>query len=48
MTMSHKRSQTQSLDRRRFLTGAGGALLALPMLESLAPRAALGAVPPAP
>jgi hypothetical protein len=39
---------TLRLDRRRFLTGAGGAFLALPMLEAFAPRRALGqtAAPP--
>ena len=29
------------LDRRKFLVGAGGALLAIPMLESLSPRRAM-------
>jgi len=29
---------SQRFDRRRFLVGSGGALLALPMLEALAPR----------
>jgi len=33
---------TTSVSRRRFLRGAGGAALALPFLESLAPRAASG------
>jgi hypothetical protein len=37
-------NKTQRLDRRRFLVGAGGAVLALPMLEAFAPRAAFGAV----
>ncbi|MBK8239136.1 MAG: DUF1552 domain-containing protein [Deltaproteobacteria bacterium] len=32
-----------SFDRRRFLFGAGGAMLALPLLESLRPRLARGA-----
>jgi hypothetical protein len=31
---------SQRLDRRRFLLGTGGAMLAIPMLESLAPRRA--------
>lgn len=30
------------IDRRRFLFGSGGAMLALPLLESLAPRTAKG------
>lgn len=33
----------QRIDRRRFLVGAGGAVLALPMLEAHAPRVAFGA-----
>jgi hypothetical protein len=37
--------QGQRFDRRRFLLGAGGAILALPMLETFAPRTA-GAAPP--
>lgn len=39
---------SQRIDRRRFLIGSGGALLALPMLEALAPRTAFGqtAAPP--
>lgn len=38
----------QRIDRRRFLVGAGGAILALPMLEAHAPRVAFGqnAAPP--
>ena len=38
----------QRIDRRRFLIGAGGAVLALPMLEAYAPRLAFGqsAAPP--
>jgi len=38
----------QRLDRRRFLLGAGGAVLALPMLEAHAPRVAFAqaAAPP--
>ena len=37
-----------NMQRRRFLKGAGGAVLALPFLESLAPRRAAGqtATPP--
>jgi hypothetical protein len=45
MTMGKNDSR---LDRRRFLLGASGAALALPMLEAFAPRAAFGAVSPAP
>jgi hypothetical protein len=39
---------SNAIDRRKFLLGAGGALLALPMLESLAPRRAFAqaAAPP--
>ncbi|MBX7081897.1 MAG: DUF1552 domain-containing protein [Nannocystaceae bacterium] len=33
---------TLRIDRRRFLLGSGGAMLALPLLESLAPRTAHG------
>jgi hypothetical protein len=35
-----------SIDRRNFLFGAGGAVLALPMLESLLPRTARGGATP--
>lgn len=38
-----RRINTQRIDRRRFLAGAGGAVLALPMLEAHAPRVAYGA-----
>ncbi len=46
--MRISRHLTQRLDRRRFLVGAGGAVLALPMLEAHAPRVAFGqsAAPP--
>jgi hypothetical protein len=39
---------SQRIDRRRFLVGSGGALLALPMLEAFAPRIAFAqtAAPP--
>jgi uncharacterized protein DUF1552 len=39
---------SQRIDRRRFLIGTGGSLLALPMLEALAPRTAFAqtATPP--
>jgi len=39
---------TQRIDRRRFLIGSGGSLLALPMLEAFAPRTAFAqtAAPP--
>jgi len=39
---------SQRIDRRRFLIGTGGSLLALPMLEALAPRTAFAqtAAPP--
>jgi len=39
---------SQRIDRRHFLIGSGGALLALPMLEALAPRTAFAqtAAPP--
>jgi len=39
---------SQRIDRRRFLVGSGGALLALPMLEAFAPRTAFAqtAAPP--
>jgi len=38
----------QKLDRRKFLAGAGGALLALPMLETFAPRVGFADVPAPP
>ncbi|HEX9618989.1 MAG TPA: DUF1552 domain-containing protein [Polyangiaceae bacterium] len=38
----------QRIDRRKFLLGAGGTALALPMLEAHAPRVAFGAAAPAP
>ena len=38
----------QRLDRRKFLVGAGGAMLALPMLEAFAPRSAHADLPAAP
>lgn len=41
-------SKHNRIDRRRFLLGASGAALALPMLEAFAPRAAFGAVTPPP
>src|SRR5689334_18520572 len=34
-----------TIDRRRFLLGAGGAMLAIPLLESLTPRTARGGGP---
>jgi hypothetical protein len=39
---------SQRIDRRRFLIGSGGAILALPMLEAFAPRTAFAqtAAPP--
>lgn len=39
---------SQRIDRRRFLIGTGGSILALPMLEALAPRTAFAqtATPP--
>jgi len=40
--MRVSRGMQQRIDRRRFLVGAGGALLALPMLEAHAPRVAFG------
>ncbi|MCC6807193.1 MAG: DUF1552 domain-containing protein [Deltaproteobacteria bacterium] len=39
---------SQRIDRRRFLLGSGGAMLALPMLEYFAPRTAFGAAAPPP
>ena len=39
---------SQRIDRRRFLVGSGGALLALPMLEAFAPRTAFGQTAAAP
>lgn len=39
---------TNWIDRRRFLTGAGGAMLALPMLEAFAPRRAFAQAAPSP
>lgn len=36
-------NRIQRIDRRRFLVGAGGAVLALPMLDAHAPRVAFGA-----
>ncbi len=36
--------QNTRIDRRRFLLGASGAALALPMLEAFAPRQAFGAI----
>jgi hypothetical protein len=36
------------IDRRRFLVGVGGAVLAIPMLESLSPRRAFAGPTPAP
>ena len=36
------------IDRRKFLVGVGGALLAIPMLESLSPRRAFAGPTPAP
>lgn len=43
-----EQERAQRLDRRRFLVGAGGAALALPMLEAFAPRTAFAqtAAPP--
>lgn len=43
-----RKNSSQRLDRRRFLVGAGGAMVALPMLEAFAPRVAHGqmAAPP--
>lgn len=41
-------SKNTRIDRRKFLLGASGAALALPMLEAFAPRSAFGAVAPAP
>jgi hypothetical protein len=38
----------QRLDRRRFLLGAGGVALALPMLEVFAPRTGFGQLAPPP
>jgi hypothetical protein len=48
MKMSTRRRDTQRIDRRRFLTGAAGSVLALPMLEATMPRLAFGqgAAPP--
>jgi hypothetical protein len=40
--MAQRKNSTQRIDRRRFLVGAGGAMLALPMLEAHAPRVAYG------
>jgi hypothetical protein len=40
MSTTVKDDRTPSASRRRFLRGAGGAVLALPFLESLAPRGA--------
>ena len=39
---------SQRIDRRRFLVGSGGALLALPMLEAFAPRTAFAQTAAAP
>jgi len=39
---------SQRVDRRKFLVGAGGALLALPMLEAFAPREAHADLPAPP
>src|SRR5262245_8955849 len=43
--MSDRRAMNR-VDRRKFLLGAGGAMLALPMLEAFAPREAHAAGPP--
>jgi hypothetical protein len=45
---SRDQRRDQRIDRRTFLTGAGGAVLALPMLEEFTPRVAFGqgAAPP--
>src|SRR5262249_38288124 len=48
MTMRFRQPLIQRIDRRRFLGGAGGAMLALPMLEAHAPRLAFGASTPPP
>src|SRR5215470_18166628 len=39
---------TNRIDRRRFLVGAGGAVLALPMLETFAPGRAFAQTAPPP
>lgn len=46
--MTIGRDAARALSRRGFLIGAGGATLALPFLESLAPRQARAGVPPRP
>lgn len=37
-----RKNELQRIDRRKFLLGAGGAALALPMLETFSPRVAFG------
>lgn len=39
---TRRKSLAQSLDRRKFLLGAAGSMVALPMLEAFAPRTARG------
>jgi hypothetical protein len=40
--MRNPKSLAQSIDRRKFLLGAAGSMLALPMLEAHSPRVAFG------
>src|SRR5262249_33434671 len=40
LPLPERRTMSQRFDRRHFLLGAGGAMLAIPVLESLAPRRA--------
>jgi len=46
--MQKPKSLAQSIDRRKFLLGAAGSMLALPMLEAHAPRLAYGQAMTAP
>jgi hypothetical protein len=36
--MRNRKTLAQSIDRRKFLLGAAGSMLALPMLETYAPE----------